>query len=184
MTGSGDIAAEAARIDRLYAERAATELDAADLLARGSDAVRFSGDAPADVLLVKGAPGPEDRAGKRALAGPDGEAIGKALDALALSPLRCAVCSRVGGASVAAHVRRLRLIVESVDPRVVIALDPTAAADLSAAFGVGPLEPGCVTRVLGRDMLATDDFAASLADERAKRRAWGQLQALRRAPSA
>jgi hypothetical protein len=73
--------------------------------------------------------------------------------------------------------------VEAVDPRVVIALDPQAAADLAAAFGIEPLEPGCVTRVLGRDVLATDDFAGSLGDDSAKRRVWDQLRALRTAPA-
>ena len=68
---------------------------------------------------------------------------------------------------------------EAVDPRVVIALDPQAAADLAAAFGIESFAPGRVTRVLGRDMLATDDFAASLGDEHAKRRVWDQLRALR-----
>jgi len=183
VTGRGDITAEAARIDALYRERAAAELAAADRFVKGADAVLRSGDAPADVLLIKGMSGPEDVSAKRALAGPDGDAIGKALDALELPPSRCAVCSRVGRAQAAACVRRLRLIVEAVDPRVVIALDPQAAADLAAAFGIEPLEPGCVTRVLGRDVLATDDFAGSLGDDSAKRRVWDQLRALRTAPA-
>lgn len=178
MTGSQDISAEAARIDALYRARADAELAAADAIVSHRNAVGMWGEAPADVLLVKGSPGEQDRAGKRAFAGEDGAAITKALDALELPASRCGVCSRVGDTTRTGRVERLRLIIEAVDPRVVIALDPDAAGDCSDALGIEPLVPGRVARVLGRDVLSTDDFAASLADTAAKRRVWDQLRAL------
>jgi len=165
-------------LEALYREKARAEIALAEALVPG-DAVRGSGDELADVLLVKGEPGDEDRSAGMALAGADGEASNKALDALCMSPARYAVCSRGGDAEPAAYVRRLRLIVEAVDPRIILALDAEAAADLAGALSSVMPPPGELARIDGRDVLVVDDFAGSLDDERRKRLVWRQLQALR-----
>jgi hypothetical protein len=178
VSGPDDTANDVARIDRLYREKARAEIAAADREVRGASAVAYSGDELADVLLVTGVPSAADAEAGRALAGAAGEAIGKALDALGLSPRRGALSSRAGSGSGPARARRLSLAIEAVDPRVVVALDADAAADLARAFDVPALAPGAPVTVRGRVALATDDFAASLGDERAKRRVWRELKAL------
>lgn len=175
MSESPDIQAEAARLDRLCREKASAELDAAESEAKAL--VAGSGDTLAEVLLLKGEPGHSDVQAKAALAGADGEAVGKALDALGMPEARYAACSAAKGTR-AQQVRRLRLLVEAVDPRAVVLLDPRAAADFGEAFGVPAPEPGILTTVLGRHVVATDDFSASLGDEKTKRRVWRQLKAL------
>ncbi len=179
MSEPQDSSAEARRIDALYRAKARAEVAAAEALVPGAGVVRGLGDPLADVLLVKGAPGPGDLAKKRALAGDDGVAIGRALDALGLSSARFAVCTRVGK-SVARRIERLRLMTEAIDPRVVVVLDAQAAEDFGRAFGVPSPTPGVVARILGRDVLAVDGFEASLGDEKQKRRVWNQMKALER----
>lgn len=179
MSALGDTDERLQQLDRQYRAKARAEVEAAEKLAKGAGVVRGQGDLLADVLLVKGEPGAEDRAKKRALAGPDGPAIGRALDALGVSGARYAVCTRVGAAG-RARLTRLRLLTEAIDPRVVVLLDAEAAEDFAAAFGLEAPAPGVITRMLGRDVLAVDGFEASLTDAARKRRVWGQLQALRR----
>jgi len=179
MSEAPDSATEARRIDALYRAKARAEADEAEALVPGEGVVRGQGDLLASVLLVKGEPGAGDRAKGRALAGDDGVAIGKALDALGLPSARYALCTRVGP-DPEAVVSRVRLLTEAVDPRVVVLLDAEAAADFAAAYEVSVPKHGQVVRVLGREVLAVDGFEASLSDEKRKRRVWRQLQALKR----
>lgn len=164
--------------ERLCREKAVAELALADAVATGSERVQSVGDAIADVLLVKGEPGPADLDAGRVLAGRDGEAIGKALDALRLPEQRFGVCSRPAALQEALRAHRLALVVEAVDPRVVIALDEAAAADFASAYGTDQLPVGVPTRVRGRVVLALEDFEGALGDERRKRRVWRQLRTL------
>lgn len=164
----------AARLDALYRAKARAEVAEAEKAARPVGGVRGRGDVLADVLLIKGAPGPEDLKAKRALAGEDGPAIGKALDALGLPKARYALCAAADGDAAA----RVRLLTEAIDPRTVVLLDPQAADVFAAAFGIQAPSPGVLTRVLGRAVVACEGFEASLGDEAAKRRVWRQLQAL------
>ncbi|MHB8761080.1 MAG: hypothetical protein ACYC6J_01615 [Coriobacteriia bacterium] len=178
MSEIRESAAEAARIDGLYRRKALAEIAEAEAEVPAADGVRGQGDVLADVLLIKGAPGPDDVRTGRALSGEDGRAIGKALDALGLPSQRYAFCSKSTGPKVRA-ARRVRLFVEAVDPRIVVLLDTVAVSDFAAAFGVSRPPAGMRVRVGGRVVLALDDFAASLGDDDAKRRVWHQLQALR-----
>ncbi|MRS12036.1 MAG: hypothetical protein EG823_03070 [Actinobacteria bacterium] len=180
MSESAETAAEAKRLDALYRAKARVEIDAAEALVKGASIVRGQGDMLAYVLLVKGEPGPGDVAKGRALAGDDGAALGKALDALGLPKARFAFCTRVGR-SAAKRLERLRLLTEAVDPRIVILLDEAAADDFALAYGVDRPVAGELVRVLGRDVLATSGFEAALADESRKRQVWRQLKALERA---
>jgi hypothetical protein len=183
MSKQVDTAAEAQRLDGLYRAKARAEIAAAEALVTGARAVRGQGDVLAEVLLLKGEPGAEDRKSGRALSGSDGVAIGKALDALGLPKSRYAFCTRPGKASASDRHARLRMLLESLDPETLIALDTVAAADLAAAYGAEPLVPGVLGRVGGRPTLAVEDFEAALSDEARKRRVWGQLRALARPDS-
>ena len=162
----------------LYHNKARAEIESAESLV-AQDHVRGAGDVMADVLLVKGEPGEADRASGRALAGADGQAVHKALDALGLSDARYAVCSRVRPRDVRECRARLRLLVEAVDPRGVGGLAEDAAADFGEALSAVLPEPGVMARIGGRAVVVVDNFAASLGDEDLKRRVWRQLQALR-----
>jgi hypothetical protein len=175
-----DTAAEAARLEGLYREKARAEIAAAEALVRGADAVASHGDELADVLVVSGSPDAAERDARSAVGGPAGEAIGKALDALELPKERFFACSRPVKASAEAFAARLRLLVEALDARVIVALDGDAAADLAAAFGEPTPAFGTEVSLLGRIAVAVDGFAASLDDPAAKRRVWKQMQALKR----
>ena len=72
---------------------------------------------------------------------------------------------------------RLRLQLESVDPKVIITLDAEAAADIAEAFGCETPVPGTPLRVLGRRVIAVSGFEAALADPKAKQRVWAELKA-------
>jgi len=177
MREGGDTG-DVARLDRLCRDKALAEIALAEQLLPGDRVVRGAGDELADVLLLKGEPGPDDLAALRALAGADGVAAGRALDALGLSAARFAVCTRVGDAGAPVRTERLRLITEAVDPRLVVALDPVAGTDFADAYGVVAPACGVLARVCGRRMLIVDGLEASLADEALKRRVWRQLRAL------
>lgn len=166
-------AESASALARAVSRKAAAEL--ADVLPRSR--VSPSGSAPADVLVLKGDADPLDIEKGSALAGEDGEALCKALDALGWGGPPYALCLR--DADPALSAESLALVVEAVDPDLVIALDGHAASDIAAALGV-TLIAGEPAHVRGRLVLAIDDFVASLGDEVKKRRVWSQLKSVRR----
>lgn len=178
MSAGPDITREALRLDALYRAKAHAEIDTAEALAGTSQPVRGRGDELADVLLVKGEPGAADLAEGVALAGEDGIAADKALDAIGAPAHRFALCTRLPGLAQEVRLERLALIVEAVDPRIVIALDPLAARDIADACETGPLTPGVLISWRGRSILAVDGLEASLSDATLKRRVWAQLKAL------
>lgn len=168
----------AARIRALHEARAAAELAAADAVAPGSDRVAWRGSLLAGVMLVKGLPGPAEASGGAAMSGADGEALGKALEALGWCGTDAFFTLSRPDPDIDAvrRAERLRLQAETVDPQVVVALDTEAAVDLAHAFGLPGLKPGRVAVAGGRRLVAVDGFEASLGDERAKRRVWMQLK--------
>lgn len=175
---SATSAESAAQLRRLHVARVDAELAAADALCPGSDVSGHSGEVAARVMVVKGLPGPAEAAGGEALSGPDGDAIRKALSTLgwAADDVFCALSGPVPQCSDDKRARRLRAIVEAVDPELVVLLDAEAAADFSAGYGVEPLGFGVETRVAGRRVVAVDGMERSLGDDRAKRRVWNQLR--------
>lgn len=177
MSDAATTSAEAARLHELYRAKARAEIAEAEKVARATGAVRGQGDVLAEVLLVKGEPGPADIGAKRTLAGDDGPAVGKALDALGLPKSRYAFCTAATGSRDAA-LRRVRLLVEALDPRTIVALDGVAARDLAEAYGMRQPRFGERATLGGRKWVAVDGFEASLGDEAAKRNVWRQLQAL------
>lgn len=165
----------------MFLAKAAAELAVADGLLPGSEAVASVGDPFATVMLVKGLPGPAEASRGDALSGPDGEAARKALEALGFDPDAVfATLSRpASGCADSAVARRLRMQVEAVDPPVIIALDPTAAADCAAALGFEQPDAGVLIEHGGRRIVALAGLEASLADPHLKSRVWKQLQGLK-----
>ncbi|MHB9003179.1 MAG: hypothetical protein ACYC6C_03840 [Coriobacteriia bacterium] len=168
-----------ARLAALYDARVVVELADASSLLPGSDRVPLGGDTGAGVLLVKGLPGPAEETGDPVLSGPDGEAARLALEALGVGGTFCAVLSRPGAAGEEGAVaRRLRHIVEAIDPWCVVALDGVAALDVSQAFDVPTPTFGVLVRIGGRSVVAVDGLEASLVDPARKKRVWSQLKAV------
>ncbi|HEX9093975.1 MAG TPA: hypothetical protein VF902_08325 [Coriobacteriia bacterium] len=171
--------ASAAATQRLFEAKARAELARADRLLGGRLPVAGSGDPIGRVLLVKGEPGEADRATRTALAGPDGEAASKALERLGFDPRSAwATCSRPGRGDEAALSARLRLIIEAVDPAMVLGLDAVAAEDLARALGIAMLRSGVPVTVMGRVVGSLEGLEASLGDAAAKARVWRQMQAV------
>ncbi|MEA5075139.1 MAG: hypothetical protein VB139_02165 [Coriobacteriia bacterium] len=178
MSVPSGIAGEAERLEALYRAKARAEIDAAEAIAGTSQPVRCAGDELADVVLVKGEPGAADLTAGIALAGEDGVAAHKALDAIGAPERRFAICTRLPGVADNVRLERLALVLEAVDPRIVIALDPTAAHDVAQACTIEPLTPGHLGSWRGRSLLAVDGLEASLSDDVLKRRVWTQFKAL------
>jgi len=176
--GSGESAA------RLLVEaKVRAELSAADELYSDAGAVVGVGSLMPAAVVVKGTPRDADRSSGTALAGADGEAARKALDALGVDGPIFATCSRPsprGTPEMASG--RLRLVIEALDPSLVIALDRIAADDVSAAFGVPDLVFGQPVDAFGRTILAVDDLEGSLTDGR-KADVWQQFRGLHPAGS-
>jgi len=179
------------QVERLYAAKSAEELRIAASLVPQADIVPDRGPADARVLLVKGCAGPAEASGLPALDGPDGQAAAAALEALGFDPESVyATVSHPGadsvpdGACAQARSARLRATIEAVDPFAVVALDATAAQDVSVAFGVSAVDFGVASRVGGRTILAVDGLEASLTDEDRKRAVWAQFRSLKPAAPA
>jgi hypothetical protein len=169
----------AEQIRAQFEERAKAELRAADALVPGSDALAWSGALLAEVVLVKGLPGPAEASGGCALSGADGEAARKALAALGWGRdgVFCTLSRPESHDSADHGAQRLRLQIEAVNPALVLALDAEAAEDVARAFGVDGLPLGKEMRVLGRRIVAVDGLEASLSEPARKQRVWRQLQA-------
>lgn len=176
----------------LYLERARRE---AGELARAG--FLLAGSAFADVLLVKGEPGPAELAGGDLLSGPDGAALRAALARLGYPDDAWGACSSfagtpsgdpadgvpgapaegvVGGFRPAAPAD-VAWAVEVFDPELVVALDAPAARALQDAWGLeAPLVEGSPAVVRGRRVLALGGFEASLSDAHAKQVMWARLK--------
>ena len=182
LQADGVTGEEADRIQRRFEAKARAELRNADAALGVPVAVASAGDPLGAVVLAKGLPEAADTKARRVLAGPDGEAARKALEALGLDPASVwAVCTRPGKADLPACARRLELVVEAVDPRLVIALDDEAAEDLAAAFGLKALAPGRSVSVRGRTLGAVGGLSASLKDPGIKAKVWEHLKTLAKA---
>jgi len=170
-----------AALRKLYDARARAELEAADLLCPGSDAVAWRGAPVAGIVAVKGLPGPAEASGGAAMSGADGDALSRALEALgwAADEVFFVVSRAEPGSDPACCAARMRAVIEATDPRVVVALDRVAAQDVGAALGVALTGSDTPVTCNGRGVVALDDFEATLGDEKRKRHAWEQLKAAR-----
>ena len=167
-------------LQAMYEEKARAEIEWADSLVPGSGSVAGSGDVLGRTLLVKGRPGPEDLARGKALAGADGEAARKALDALGVDTSSVfGICSRpVEDAAPDRLQERLAFQIEAVDPALIIALDEDAAVDVVSIAGLERPAYGDLVEWRGRRIVAIEGLEASLADEARKRRVWSQFKAI------
>ena len=105
------------------------------------------------------------------------DAVTKAAEALGAGAAVFTLLSRpVHGMDAESAARRLRLVLEAVDPPAVVALDPLAATDLAGAFGTRDLPESHPVRAFGRALGSAGDFAASLDDPVAKTRAWSAMK--------
>ena len=174
----GPASADAEDAPRVYEAKIRAEYDDADSAA-GATAPSWSGDPLAGVLVVKGQPGPAERAGEPPFTGEDGEALRKALGALGMPAAFLGVYA--GGTSIDAKAAEERLAVQiaSADPAVVIAADGTAAQIVARVLGIAAPPFGRVVDADGRMFVALEGFEKALADEAAKKRAWQQLKSLR-----
>ena len=162
----------------LYEAKALVELADANALA-GVAAGGWSGDPLGAVALVVGTETSTDNDESGILPAGLHEAAGKALGALGFEEGSAfEIASRPREAEPGARAARLRLALEAVDATLVLALDPLAADDLAAAFGLHGLEPGKPVRAAGRVLGSTGDFAASLGDVRAKGRVWAAMRSV------
>ena len=181
MSETEDIAVDAVagKLRALHEARARAELADADALAPGSDRIAPRGALLAEIAAVKGLPGPAEASGSAAISGADGTALTKALEALgyAADTIFFTLSRPEPGMDSEHASDRLRLQLESVDPKVIVALDPEAAADIAEAFGCETPRPGSPLRVLGRRIVAVSGFEAALADPKAKQRVWAELKA-------
>jgi hypothetical protein len=176
---------EAASLAALYAAAASAEEDAADALLPAVPVAR-TGAPGARLLLVKGAPGPEDERAGAGPAGPDADAVLKALARLveegawpAMPDDVLGVVTRpAAGTAAGLAAARLARYLEAADPALAVALDETAAADLAVAAGLRALPFGEPAVVAGRTLLAVDGMEASLSDPERKKRVWAQLKSL------
>lgn len=138
---------------------------------------RISGDLLATFLCCKGLPGPAERAGGAVCSGDDGVALAKAAVALGYDEGSFAAVDVAG-----LPPDSLRLIIEAIDPAVVVSVDGPAREAVSSALGTSLPGYGVLVRAAGRRFLAVDSFEGSLVSDEAKRRAWHQLKAARRGP--
>jgi hypothetical protein len=172
---------KAEELQALYEAKASAELTAADGLVPGSEAVRCDGYVLARTMLVKGRAGDEDVRSGRALAGRDGSAAEKALEALEIDPGSVfATISRSGDEADEGRLGRLALQIEAVDPERVIALDAEAAEDVASVAELDGLPFGEPVAWRGRTLLAVDGLERSLGSEEAKLEVWRQFKGLAR----
>ncbi|MDI6713208.1 MAG: hypothetical protein QMD96_08225 [Anaerosomatales bacterium] len=166
---------------RSWLAKVAADVERAESVVGGSPRIASSSPAYCAALVVKGRLSREDEAAGRAFAGPDGEAVRKALAALGVPGEPFLAVTRPtakANEDLEAAARRICELAHAVEAEIVLALDPVAADDVARAFGLQELKPGEPVDVPGFRLLATNDFAAALADERAKRAVWRQLKAL------
>ena len=167
------------------------------------------GQVAAEVLLVKGIPGPAELAGGGVFSGPDGPALSAILERLGWGSANWlgVLLGWEDRPDLSAY--DLRLIIEIDDPLLVIATDVAACRLLLAAMTLPaaaeadwlyenesasapiasvspPISPptawqvGSEIQLLGRRFFALEGFEASLTDTHAKQQVWMQLKQIRR----
>lgn len=160
--------------NRRAAYVAKTRAEVAALAARG---VVVCGNAFSSVLIVKGELSADELAGGPLLAGPDGDALRKALVRLGYAPEDWAGLSAlVMDTGQALTPGLFRTAVAALGPSTVLLCDDVAAIAFCTAYGIEPLTPGVVTDVLGMRALDLGGFAASLDDPQRKQWAWACLK--------
>ena len=168
-----------------------TEREALDFVALRAEALgpwlqHLYGNRFARIVAIKGEPGESERKGKPPFFGVDGEALESAFVALDWSSNNwCGIAIDLPGKGVIG-AGDLPLLIETIDPIALLALDEKAATALQDGYGVELLpcipQPGKRIKILGRTLVFVDGFEAALASDdkgEAKQRVWKQLKALK-----
>lgn len=168
---------------RRVVEKTQTEL--AGLAERG---VVMAGNAFSPILLLKGEPNEEERAGAALLSGADGKALRAALQALGYAPEEWVALAAWAQDGTPLDAETLREAVCALDPATLVACDTAAAdavreayADELAAlerFEEAMLADGVVAQVAGMRVLGLGGFETALADAREKQVMWARLKQL------
>ena len=147
----------------------------------------------AEVVVIKGEPGAVELAGGQPFFGEDAQALESALNTLGWGSNNwCGVITELPGEA-GLSAGDVRLLIEIIDPRAVVALDSHALEILWEGLASGERcaegkvavpqkpRPGQNTLFLGRMFVAVNGFETALAskDEKAKRRVWRELKALK-----
>jgi len=175
-----------------------------------------------EVLLIKGTPGSAELSGAAPFSGADGKALSAALESLGwgtdnwvgiITKLPVPALSPEPNAQISSRELtpyQLRLIIEVIDPQLIIALDEKAHHDVMAAMAVNSeindfvaadhtsgdatqgqrsypqkatpalWRAGEKTLLSGRLLLIVSDFENSLSDDRSKQQVWAQLKQVAR----
>ncbi|MCL2807703.1 MAG: hypothetical protein FWD27_06055 [Coriobacteriia bacterium] len=138
----------------------------------------------ASILALKGEPGEAERRGQPFF-GADSQALESALVALGWETNSwCGIALTLANQETM-HAEELRLLIETIDPSALLALDNLAIEALQESYGIDLMpripKPGAKTMLLGRSLVFVDGFEAALASykEEAKRRVWQELKALK-----
>jgi hypothetical protein len=142
------------------------------------------GNRQASILVLKGARGTAEQGGSPPFFGADGAALTSAFEALGWGANGwCGILLEPLGLPML-DAQQVRLLVEYIDPLVVVALDAAAAAVLAGGFEHElfgkKLKMGKKTGVLGRLFLAIDDFESALNNPERKQMVWAQLKVLKK----
>lgn len=158
-----------------------SELEA--LAARGAV---MAGNAFSQVVLVKGEPSDDERAGADLLAGPDGDALRSALRALGYAPQDWVGLAAWDDAGNALAPALFREALCALDPATVVLCDGAAADAMREAyandlaglerFEEALLMEGVVVHVAGMRVMALGGFAAALQDMQQKQLMWARLK--------
>jgi len=137
----------------------------------------------ASIMAIKGIPGEAESKGQPPFFGPDSEALERALVALDWGSNNwCGVALDLPQRDILSN-SDLRLLIETIDPQALLALDEKAIVALQDGYGTELMpripQPGIKTKILGRALVFVDGFEAALSSEEDKRRAWRELKALK-----
>lgn len=180
--GGGMISSREDRRDR-YVAKARAELESL-----ASQGVLMTGNAFSSVLLLKGEPTEDERAGGRLLSGEDGDALRAALQALGYAPEDWAGLATwdEGGAPLSEGL--LREAICALDPATLIVCDHAAADRIREVYASELLDArseeqpvladGKLTVVAGMRALSLGGFAAALASKHEKQVMWHRLKKL------
>ena len=142
----------------------------------------------AQIIVIKGDSDKGHSPEHAAFFGKDGEALEAAFFALGFEKNCWCGISLHAAEKKELSPGEVRLLIETVDPQIILALDTAAMSILVNSYGTEMLpqipKPGVKTRLLGRSLVYVNDFEAGLAsktkeDGEARHRVWKELKALK-----
>lgn len=173
-------------VDRRTRAQAHANKARAEIAAIGEAGVQLVGNAFSPVLLLKGEPGPGDRAGGTLFSGRDGKALRAALMALGYEPQDWVGMATWGADGSTLDAGLVRRAVVTLDPDTVVVCDDDAAGVLREAFvdelcmledvGDAMLLADRLVQVAGMRVLSLGGFEVALVSDRQKQVMWARLK--------